>query len=85
MTVYDARHAGREYCCNTEGSDHYKYGGVEPLDLMISKGVVEDFCIGNIIKYACRFKVGHNLEDLKKVSDYAHILCGTYLLSKNTP
>ena len=52
---------------------------------MISKGVVEDFCIGNIIKYACRFKVGHNLEDLKKVSDYAHILCGTYLLSKNTP
>lgn len=79
MNVYEARHAGREYCCNTEGSDHYKEGGVEPLDLMIAKGMIEDFCIGNMSKYAFRFKKTRNLEDLKKVSDYAHILCGVEL------
>lgn len=79
MTVYEARHAGREYCV-TEGSEHYKNGGIEPIDLMISKGIIEDFCIGNMIKYATRFKVTHNKNDLKKVSDYAHILCGVELL-----
>ena len=79
MNVYEARHAGREYCCKTEGSDHYKEGGVEPLDLMIAKGLIEDFCIGNMVKYATRFKITRNLVDLKKVSDYAHILCGVEL------
>ena len=79
MNVYEARHTGREYCCKTEGSDHYKEGGVEPLDLMIAKGLAEDFCIGNMSKYAFRFKKTRNLEDLKKVSDYAHILCGVEL------
>ena len=81
MNVYEARHAGREYC-NTEGSEHYKEGGIEPLDLMIAKGIVEDFCIGNMSKYAFRFKKTRNLDDLKKVSDYAHILCGVELLKK---
>lgn len=85
MNVYKARHAGREYCCSTEGSDHYKEGGLEPLDLMIAKGIVEDFCIGNISKYAFRFKKTRNLEDLKKVSDYAHILCGVELGKVDKP
>ena len=76
MTVYEARAAGREYCNNTQGSEHYKGGEIEPLDLMISKGLAEDFCIGSIIKYATRFKKTRNPDDLKKVSDYAQILCG---------
>ena len=76
MNVYEARHAGRTYCCDTEGSEHYKEGGVEPIDLLIAKGLIEDFCIGNMIKYATRFKTTRNLVDLKKVSDYAQILCG---------
>lgn len=79
LNVYKARHLGREYCCNTEGSEHYKEGGIEPLDLMIAKGTAEDFCIGNISKYAFRFKETRNLDDLKKASDYAHILCGIEL------
>ena len=79
MNVYEARHAGRTYCCDTEGSDHYKEGGVEPIDLLIAKGLIEDFCIGNMIKYATRFKTTRNLVDLKKVSDYSHILCGVEL------
>ena len=73
--IYEIRALGRDYC-QTEGSSHYKEGGVEPLDLMLAKGVIEDFCIGNMIKYAVRFKVTRNLDDLKKVSDYAQILAG---------
>ena len=81
-SAYDARTIGRDYC-QTEGSDHYKKeGGIEPLDLMLNNGLVEDFCIGNMVKYAIRFKKTRNLEDLKKVSDYAHILCGNEILSR---
>lgn len=73
--IYKIRQKGREYC-QTEGSTHYKEGGLEPIDLIIAKDLAEDFCIGNMVKYAIRFKKTRNLEDLKKVSDYAHILCG---------
>lgn len=76
--IYSIRAKGRTYC-QTEGSAHYKDGDIEPLDLMLSKGIIEDFCIGNIVKYAIRFKKTRNLEDLKKVSDYAHILTGAEL------
>lgn len=75
MNVYEVRKAGRDYC-QTEGSKHYKEGQIEPIDLIMAKGLAEDFCLANIIKYAIRFKVTRNLEDLKKVSDYSHILCG---------
>lgn len=74
-TVYEAREKGRKYC-ETEGSDHYMLPGVEPLDLIISCGYVEGFCLGSIIKYAVRFGETGNPEDLKKIADYAHILCG---------
>lgn len=71
MNTYEARHAGREYCKDTSASD--------PLDLMISIGAHEGFLIGSIIECAARFKATRNLDDLKKVSDYAHILCGVEL------
>lgn len=79
-TIYEIRKAGREYC-QTEGSEHYKAVDklVEPIDLIIAKGLAEDFCLANIIKYASRFKQTQNLQDLRKVSDYAHILCGVKL------
>lgn len=80
-SLYEIREAGRLYC-QTEGSSHYKMGGIEPLDLTISKGLGSGFCIGNIIKYAARFVETQNLEDIKKVSDYAHILCGIELNKK---
>ena len=79
MNIYEIRKAGREYC-QTEGSEHYKaVDKLEPIDLIIAKGLAEDFCLANIIKYASRFKQTQNLEDLKKVSDYSHILCGVKL------
>ena len=78
-TIYEIRKAGREYC-QTEGSEHYKaVDKLEPIDLIIAKGLAEDFCLANIIKYASRFKQTQKLEDLKKVSDYLHILCGVKL------
>lgn len=77
--IYAIRKDGREYC-QTEGSDHYKaVDKLEPIDLIIAKGLAEDFCLANIIKYAARFKETQNLNDLKKISDYSHILCGVKL------
>lgn len=78
-SIYEIRKAGREYC-QTEGSEHYKaVDKLEPIDLIIAKGLAEDFCLANIIKYAARFKQTQRLEDLKKASDYAQILVGVKL------
>ena len=75
-TVYYFRHLGQQFC-KTEGSEHYKAEHeIEPIEVTIQHGLAEGFCLGNIVKYALRFKVTKNLNDLKKVADYAHILCG---------
>ena len=76
--VYEARRRGREYC-QTEGSDHYMLPGVEAMDLIISLGYAEHFCLASIIKYAARYGESGNPEELKKIADYAHILCGVRL------
>jgi hypothetical protein len=77
-SVYEAREHGREYC-QTNGSDHYILPGVEPMDLIISLGYAEHFCLASIIKYAARYGETGNAEELKKIADYAHILCGVQL------
>jgi hypothetical protein len=82
ITVYQARKAGTEYC-QTDGSEHYKQGEIEPMDLIINLGLADGFCRGNIIKYAARYGKTKNLEDLKKVVDYAHILCGLGVLKND--
>ena len=81
MNVYEVRKKGREYC-QTEGSDHYKYDGIEPMDLIIACGYGKGFCIGSIIKYAARFAKTNNPNDLKKIADYAHIMCGILMEGK---
>ncbi len=78
-TVYEARERGREYC-QTEGSDHYILPGPEAMDLIISLGYAEHFCLASIIKYAARYGETGNPKDLKKIADYAHILCGVQLV-----
>lgn len=75
-TIHELRDKGRTFC-QTEGSEHYKgFTEVEPMDLIISQGFVRDFCLANIIKYAARYSMTQNLKDLRKISDYSHILCG---------
>jgi hypothetical protein len=83
INTCEARHNGRRFC-KTAGSEHYRQGAIEPLDLIIALGLAEDHCLASIIKYAARFKVTGDLEDLKKIADYAHILCGVKLAEKKS-
>lgn len=57
------------------GSEHYKTGAVEPIDLYRSLGIIDHFCIANIIKYASRqVKKGVNGADCGKILHYTRIL-----------
>jgi len=76
--IYEARERGREHC-QTDGSDHYIQPGPEAMDLIIACGYAEGFCLGAIIKYAVRYGETGNLNELKKIADMAHILCGVEL------
>ena len=64
------------------GSEHYKTsGGVEPIDLYRSAGMLRHFALGCIIKYSYRnadLSKPINLEDLKKVIHYADLLIASY-------
>lgn len=82
--VYRARAAGREHC-KTQGSDHYIQPGLEAMDLIIACGYAEGFCLGAIIKYAVRYGETGNLNELKKIADMAHILCGVELADGDQP
>lgn len=77
-TVYDYRAIGRDYC-QTEGAEHYQQDGIEPTDLIISLGLADGFCLGNVVKYAARYSRNGDAEDLRKAVDYLHILCGVKL------
>ena len=82
MSIDDVRKMGREYC-QTEGSAHYvkirETNGIDAIEVAMANGIFEDFAITNMVKYALRFKHTRNLDDLKKVSDYSHILAGVEL------
>ncbi|OPY07237.1 MAG: hypothetical protein A4E68_01919 [Syntrophaceae bacterium PtaB.Bin095] len=59
-----------------KGSEHYKSaGGVEPIDLYRSLGILDSFALGSIIKYASRMaRAGVNRKDCEKIRHYADIL-----------
>jgi hypothetical protein len=83
-TVYEARAKGREYC-QTQGSDHYIQPGPEAMDLIIACGYAKGFCLGAIIKYAVRYGETGNPNELKKIADMAHILCGVEMADGDQP
>lgn len=62
------------------GSEHYKSGGVEPIDLYKSGGMLQDFAIASIIKYAYRNRGelarprGISVVDMNKIHHYASLL-----------
>ena len=63
------------------GSEHYKTGEVEPIDLYRSAGMLRHFALSNIIKYAYRNANPDepmNLEDMEKIKHYADILITSY-------
>lgn len=80
-TVYEARAAGREFCM-TQGSEHYHQAGPEPMELLISCGLAEGYCLGSVIMYASRYQRTRELGDLRKAVDMLHILCGIELSAK---
>jgi hypothetical protein len=59
------------------GSEHYKTGRVEPIDLYRSAGMLRHFALSNIIKYAYRnsdLSKPLSVKDLEKVKHYADML-----------
>lgn len=63
-----------------KGSDHYKNGNIEPIDLYRSLGILRPFCIASIIKYAAR-NVSDNPvknKDMEKIAHYTEILKAAY-------
>jgi hypothetical protein len=63
-----------------QGSSHYKTGGVEPIDLYLAGGMMQDVGCGAIIKYAFRNRreanpdPGKFQQDMDKIIDYAQKL-----------
>jgi len=57
------------------GSNHYKTGGVEPIDLYLAGGMFQSFALCSIIKYAFRNRNTEiNEKDMLKIIDYAQKL-----------
>jgi hypothetical protein len=62
------------------GSQHYKTGGVEPVDLYVAGGMFHDFVLCSIIKYAFRSRLNQSIDkatlhkNLDKIIDYAQKL-----------
>ena len=58
--------------------EHYQSGGFEAID--VSRAFTQDcapmeaFCIGNALKYLCRWKKKNGIEDLKKALWYINYL-----------
>ena len=53
------------------GGDHYKNLQIQPTLCIHATGF--GFIVGNIIKYACRYAVLGNTQDLQKIIHYAQI------------
>jgi len=61
-----------------QGSDHYKTGTIEPIDLYLSLGIFRPFALASIIKYASR-NTGTDgrlvsERDMRKIIHYAELL-----------
>lgn len=54
------------------GGCHYKTMVIQPIEFTHKNNL--NFCQGNIIKYATRYKNKNGIEDLKKVIHYAQLL-----------
>ena len=82
-SIYAIRKLGRDYC-QTEGSTHYKTSVIEPAEYAMANDTFEDWAITNVVKYITRFKITRNKDDLKKVADFAHLLCGVEIDKDDT-
>jgi hypothetical protein len=67
-----------------QGSEHYKTGEVEPIDLYVAGQMFHDYAVSSIIKYAFRSRRSEPLESAKfaqnmdKIIDLAQKLKAFY-------
>lgn len=54
------------------GGSHYKNMVIQPVEFIEKNSL--GFCVGNVIKYICRYKNKNGIEDLKKAKHYLEIL-----------
>jgi len=54
------------------GGDHYKENAIQPIQYILSNNL--DFCEGNIVKYATRWREKGGVEDLRKIKHYCDFL-----------
>lgn len=58
--------------------EHYQSGGLETIDVISAFTQdctpIEAFCIGNALKYLCRWKKKNGIEDLRKAQWYINYL-----------
>lgn len=54
------------------GGSHYKNMTIQPVEFIEKNNL--GFCVGNIIKYVCRYKDKNGIEDLKKARHYIDLL-----------
>ena len=55
-----------------QGGDHYQKFAIQPAQFIQKNNL--NWCQGNIVKYACRYKDKNGLEDLKKIMHYVDML-----------
>jgi len=69
----------------SQGSQHYKTGGVEPVDLYLAGGMFKPFALCSIIKYAFRSREVDGevfVQNMRKIIDYAEKLIAAYEVPK---
>lgn len=57
-----------------QGSEHYKTGNTEPIDLYVAGDMFQDWAIASIIKYAFRSRRSEPLEAHKFQSNMGKII-----------
>ena len=53
---------------NPISPNHYARFKIQPIAFIMANGL--GFCVGNVIKYVCRYDAKNGLEDLKKARNY---------------
>lgn len=54
------------------GGSHYKDMQIQPVEFILANNL--GFCVGNCIKYLCRYKNKNGKEDLLKAKHYIELL-----------
>lgn len=51
---------------------HYAQYTIQPIEFIIKNNI--GYCVGNVIKYVCRYNLKDGLQDLKKAREYIDIM-----------